>query len=335
MSINYASPAAEPPQGGRSPLGGQQVTDAQSAAGARVGAYLSPNPRLPWPICREAVELIARAEGLRLDAYQDVVGVWTIGRGHTGADVRAGLRWSLDYADEVFLQDVTATAQAVSKLLEGCTQTPQAAGAMVSLAYNIGTAAFARSTVLRAHRAGDTAAAARAFQLWNKATINGRKVEVAGLVRRRTQEAALYLSAAAAPTNVSAQAIAPAAEPPQGGRSPLGGTEAERQSIALPAVVGSREAATWKRMTDAQSAAGVSVGAIVPESTAPASPIHQSGALSLISGGLGIAAAASGDVRTLAENLHINLGAVCAAVSLVVGAVVIYWRWRQRREGWA
>ena len=295
MSINYASPAAEPPQGGRSPLGGQQVTDAQSAAGARVGAYLSPNPHLPWPICREAVELIARAEGLRLDAYQDVAGVWTIGRGHTGQDVRAGLRWSLDHADEVFLQDVTATAQAVSKLLEGCTQTPQAAGAMVSLAYNIGTAAFARSTVLRAHRAGDTAAAARAFQLWNKATINGRKVEVAGLVRRRTQEAALYLSAAAPE---SAAAVAPA-------------------NVA------------------AQSAAGVSVGAIVPESTAPASPIHQSGALSLISGGLGMAAAASGDVRTLADNLQINLGAVCAAVSLVVGAVVIYWRWKQRKGGWA
>ena len=123
-----------------------------------MSAYLSPNPHLPWPICREAVELIARAEGLRLDAYQDVAGVWTIGRGHTGADVRAGLRWSLDHADEVFLQDVTATAQAVSKLLEGCTQTPQAAGAMVSLAYNIGTAAFARATVLRAPLAGDTAA---------------------------------------------------------------------------------------------------------------------------------------------------------------------------------
>ena len=48
-----------------------------------------------------------------------------------------------------------------------------------------------------------------------------------------------------------------------------------------------------------------------------------------------MAAAASGDVRTLAENLHINLGAVCAAVSLVVGAVVIYWRWKQRKGGWA
>ena len=279
-----------------------------------MSAYLSPNPHLPWPICREAVELIARAEGLRLDAYQDVAGIWTIGRGHTGQDVHAGMRWSLDHADEVFLQDVTATAQAVSKLLEGCTQTPQAAGAMVSLAYNIGTAAFARSTVLRAHRAGDTAAAARAFQLWNKATINGRKVEVAGLVRRRAQEAALYLT----PT------------------PSVGFADSSLKEGAKNKPPSQREVSPPQAVTEGvQSAAGVSVGAIVPESTAPASPIHQSGALSLISGGLGMAAAASGDVRTLAENLHINLGAVCAAVSLVVGAVVIYWRWRQRREGWA
>lgn len=253
-----------------------------------MSTYLSPNPRLPWPICREAVELIARAEGLRLDAYQDVAGVWTIGRGHTGADVHAGLRWSLDRADEVFLQDVTATAREVARLLDGCVQTPQEIGAMVSLAYNIGTAAFARSTVLRAHRAGDTAACARAFQLWNKATINGRKAEVAGLVRRRAQEAALYLSAAAVPE--PAAAVAPA---------------------------------------------NVAAQTISPESSPQHSPIHQSGALSLISGGLGMAAAASGDVRTLADNLHIHLGAVCAAVSLVVGAVVIYWRWKQRKGGWA
>ena len=277
-----------------------------------MSAYLSPNPRLPWPICREAVELIARAEGLRLDAYQDVAGVWTIGRGHTGQDVHAGLRWSLDHADEVFLQDVTATAQAVSKLLEGCTQTPQAAGAMVSLAYNIGTAAFARSTVLRAHRAGDTAAAARAFQLWNKATINGRKVEVAGLVRRRAQEAALYLSAAH--------------------------ETAEAQPVAQPVGDAKHRFASEPRSGDVErfiAPANVSARAVTPESSPQQSPLHQSGALSLISGGLGMAAAASGDVRTLADNLHINLGAVCAAVSIVVGAVVIYWRWRQRREGWA
>jgi lysozyme len=62
--------------------------------------------------------------------------------------------------------------------------------AMVSLAFNIGSSAFARSTVLRAHNAGDFAAASRAFSLWNKA---GGK-ELRGLVRRRADESALYLT---------------------------------------------------------------------------------------------------------------------------------------------
>ena len=36
------APAAEPPQGGRDPLGGQRVTDARSAAGVSVGVVISP-----------------------------------------------------------------------------------------------------------------------------------------------------------------------------------------------------------------------------------------------------------------------------------------------------
>ena len=242
--------------------------------------YINPDPRQPWPICFDAVELIARAEGLRLDAYQDVAGVWTIGRGHTGTDVRAGMTITLARADALFAEDINRTAQAVQAMLTGCATRECELGAMVSLAYNIGTAAFSRSTVLRAHRRGDREAAARAFALWNQATVNGRKVQVTGLVRRRAQEAALYM-----------------------------------QSSTL----------------DAARANFV----VAPQSQPLASPIHQSGVVSIVSGGLGMAAAASGDVRTLAENLHINLGAVCAAVSLVVGAVVIYWRWKQREGGWA
>ncbi|MBQ7626578.1 MAG: DNA polymerase III subunit gamma/tau [Rhodocyclaceae bacterium] len=44
-----APPAAEPPQGGRSPLGGQRVTAAQSAAGANVGVVHSPEPAAAVP----------------------------------------------------------------------------------------------------------------------------------------------------------------------------------------------------------------------------------------------------------------------------------------------
>ena len=242
--------------------------------------YIAPDPKYLWPICYEAVDLIARAEGLRLDAYQDVAGIWTIGRGHTGADVRAGMEITISRADALFLADVSNTARAVQSLLSGCATRECELGAMVSLAYNIGTAAFARSTVLRAHRRGDRESAARAFALWNQATVNGRKVQVAGLVRRRAQEAALYMQA-----------------------STLNAAKANFVAV--------------------------------PESQPLASPVHQSGAVSLVTGGLGIASAASSDVRTLAENLGLNLPLALGIAACAVGAVVIYWRWKQRRDGWA
>jgi lysozyme len=63
----------------------------------------------------------------------------------------------------------------------------------VSMAYNIGVAGFRGSSVCRAHNRGDVQAAARAFGLWNKATVGGKKIELPGLTRRRAAEAALYL----------------------------------------------------------------------------------------------------------------------------------------------
>jgi len=65
---------------------------------------------------------------------------------------------------------------------------------MVSLCYNIGAGAFAGSTVLREHCAGAYQAAADAFLMWNKATIDGVLKEVAGLTRRRQAERTLYLT---------------------------------------------------------------------------------------------------------------------------------------------
>ena len=64
---------------------------------------------------------------------------------------------------------------------------------MVSLSYNIGTAAFARSSVARLHNAARYPEAGQAFALWNKA--GGRLMP--GLVARRAAEAALYLSGCA------------------------------------------------------------------------------------------------------------------------------------------
>ena len=134
--------------------------------------------------------LIKQFEGFREHAYQDVVGVWTIGYGFTRG-VAPGQHMTLQQAEARLITELLGYEQAV---LSGCTLEPNQnqLDAMCSLAWNIGIAGFLRSTVLRAHNRGDFQSASRAFGLWNKA--GGR--EWAGLTRRRAAEAALYLEPA-------------------------------------------------------------------------------------------------------------------------------------------
>jgi len=150
-----------------------------------------PDPHLDWSIPLAAVELIADYEGLRLKAYRCPAGVMTCGWGET-ADVAAGMVWTKAQADERLCTAIHARAKSVRDL---CTHQPTdyELGAMVSLHYNIGHTAFARSTVLKAHNKGDMQSASRAFGLWNQATVNGIKMPLAGLTARRAAESALYL----------------------------------------------------------------------------------------------------------------------------------------------
>jgi lysozyme len=67
--------------------------------------------------------------------------------------------------------------------------------AVLSLAYNVGGAAIAYSTLLRWINAGGLAEAAGEFVKWNKVTINGRKVASKGLTARRERERKLFLFA--------------------------------------------------------------------------------------------------------------------------------------------
>lgn len=151
-----------------------------------------PDPTLPWPIPLAAVELIARAEGLRLKAYRCPAGVPTIGWGETDG-VQMGDTCTKEEADRWLLEDVTERARQVRAL---CTRPPSAneLGALVSLAYNIGVAALAKSTALRQHNAGQHEAAARAIELWDKARVNGVLTTLPGLTARRARERALYLT---------------------------------------------------------------------------------------------------------------------------------------------
>lgn len=139
-------------------------------------------------------DLIAEFEGLRLEAYLCPAGVWTIGYGHTNG-VKPGDRLdSATHAKVLLDEDLASWAADVEKALGGAATTQHEFDALVSLAFNVGVAGVAGSTAMRLHKAGDKTGAARAFAMWNKATVNGKLVELPGLTRRRAAESALYLT---------------------------------------------------------------------------------------------------------------------------------------------
>lgn len=143
----------------------------------------------------EGIALVKDFEGCELKAYKCPAGVWTIGYGHTGPDVKPGLKITQARANALLSQDLAKAAEAVSQACQRGPN-PNQLAAMTSLAFNIGHAAFTKSTVLKAHNRGDTTAAGRSFMMWTKARVNGKLTEMPGLVARRARESALYLKAA-------------------------------------------------------------------------------------------------------------------------------------------
>jgi GH24 family phage-related lysozyme (muramidase) len=154
-------------------------------------------PATAFPtISAQGLAIIKRHEGRRLRAYRDPVGVWTIGYGHTsraGAPrVRRGMRISEAEAERILLVDIGRVEAAIRPLLRR-TPTQHQHDAMVSLAFNIGTKAFARSSVLRFFNAGEYRRSADAFRLFVK---GGRpKRTLPGLKRRRAAERRHFLIA--------------------------------------------------------------------------------------------------------------------------------------------
>ena len=144
-------------------------------------------------INQQSIELIKSFEGSRLKAYQNIVGVWTIGFGHTSAagvpHVTPDLEITDTGAHDLLKTDLVKYEAAVDRAVKPKLSANQR-GALVSLCYNIGPVAFAKSTCVKRINAGDMQGAAEALTWWNKA---GGKV-AKGLVRRREAERKLFLS---------------------------------------------------------------------------------------------------------------------------------------------
>ncbi len=140
-----------------------------------------------------ATPLIQRWESFSAKSYLCPAGVWTIGWGSTGRDIKRGMVWTLAQADARFLKDLEKFGTGVTRALRVDAAQHEIA-AMVSLAYNIGLNAFSSSTLLRKFNAGDRAGAAAQFARWSKARNknSGLLEDQPGLVARRSHEAQVF-----------------------------------------------------------------------------------------------------------------------------------------------
>lgn len=165
----------------------------------------------------KGIALIKAHEGLRLEAYTDPVGIWTIGYGHTSAAgsplVTKGMKITEAGATEILRTDLRKFERYVLDAVTVPLNQNQF-DALVSWTFNLGPGNLRKSTLLRKLNARDYAGAADQFLVWNKA---GGKV-LNGLTKRRTEERALFLTPAeASPRPAPKPSPAPARGAPAGG----------------------------------------------------------------------------------------------------------------------
>jgi lysozyme len=129
-------------------------------------------------------------EGLRTYVYLDPVGIPTYCFGET-ANPQWSRRYSIDECKGLLSTRLEQFNNGVNRCVQvGLPDTRRAA--VVSLAYNIGTGALCKSSIIRKLNAGDVRGACDAFLKWNKAA----GIALPGLTRRRQEERALCLQGA-------------------------------------------------------------------------------------------------------------------------------------------
>lgn len=144
-----------------------------------------------YTLDQKGIDLIKGFEGLKLKAYQDSAGIWTIGHGTikypNGKAVARGDVCTEAQAVEFMKNDLKGFEAKVNAVVK-VPLTQNQYNALVSLTYNIGQSAFSNSTLLRKLNARDYAGAAEQFLVWKKA---GGKV-VQGLLNRRQAEKKVF-----------------------------------------------------------------------------------------------------------------------------------------------
>jgi lysozyme len=162
---------------------------------AASGAAFTATSETPSQTSVTGLKLVQHFEGCEkrqadgtIKAYQDLAGVWTIGFGHTDG-VRPGQVITQEQADTLLAEDLRKHERNVRGLVKVPLEQHQF-DALVAFDFNVG--ALNVSTLLKLLNAGSYAGAANEFPRWNKATRNGKLVEVPGLTRRRRSEQHLF-----------------------------------------------------------------------------------------------------------------------------------------------
>jgi len=135
------------------------------------------------------IGIIKRHEGLRLKAYLCPANVWTIGYGHTG-DVKPDQIITQSQADDLLVQDLMRFNKGVNELVKK-EITQNQFDSLVSFSFNVGLGALGKSTLLKkVNRNPKDETIRDEFHKW----VNAGGKRLAGLVKRREEEANLYFT---------------------------------------------------------------------------------------------------------------------------------------------
>ena len=137
-------------------------------------------------ISEEGVALLKKFEGCELEAYQDSVGVWTRGYGHTKG-VDEDMKISKDEAENLLKKELPEYEGYINKLVKVPLEQYQF-DALCCWVYNLGPTNLKNSTLLTVLNQERYEDVPREIKRWNKA---GGQV-LNGLIRRREAEALLF-----------------------------------------------------------------------------------------------------------------------------------------------
>ncbi len=137
-------------------------------------------------ISTAGIDLLTHFEGLRLEAYQDSVGVWTIGYGHTKG-VTPSMKITEAQANNLLRTELIEYQNYINEMVK-VDLIQCEFDALVCWVYNLGPTNLQSSTLLKVLNNGDKPDVPTQIRRWNKAGGNILK----GLVRRRAAEALMF-----------------------------------------------------------------------------------------------------------------------------------------------